>query len=113
MGHPCGYFLGICFSKICSFNREFKTNSFCGGKSIIRSSSVAAIYQNEPLSPVSFLTHGVYGTGVNSISCLSCHVHRRSSVVLLFCHGSMNHFGSNGAINRALMESTCSLMTFK
>ena len=29
---------------------------------------------------------------------------RPSSVVLLFCHGSKSHFGSNGAINRALME---------
>ena len=28
MGHPCGYFLGTSVSKICSFNREFKTKSF-------------------------------------------------------------------------------------
>ena len=54
MGHPCSYFLGISFSKICGFNREFETKSFCGGKSIIRRSSVTAIYQNKPLSPVSF-----------------------------------------------------------
>ena len=30
MGHPCGYFLGTSFSKICNFNREFKTKSFRG-----------------------------------------------------------------------------------
>ena len=54
MGHPCGYFLGTSFSKICNFNREFKTKSFRGRISIICRSSVAAIYQNKPLSPVSF-----------------------------------------------------------
>ena len=54
MGNPCGYFLRTSFSKICSFNRKFKTKCFCGGKSIIRRSFVAAIYQNKPLSPVSF-----------------------------------------------------------
>ena len=42
------------FSKICNFNREFKTKSFRGRISIICRSSVAAIYQNKPLSPVSF-----------------------------------------------------------
>ena len=31
----------------------------------------------------------------------------------LFCLGSKSHFGSNVAINRALMESTYRLMTFK
>ena len=54
MGHPCGYFLGTSFSKICNFNREFKTKSFRGRISITCRSSVAAIYQNKPLSPVSF-----------------------------------------------------------
>ena len=54
MGHPGGYFLGTSFSKICNFNREFKTKSFRGQISIICRSSVAAIYQNKPLSPVSF-----------------------------------------------------------
>ena len=54
MGHSCGYFLGTSFSKICNFNREFKTKSFRGRISIICRSSVAAIYQNKPLSPVSF-----------------------------------------------------------
>ena len=54
MGHPCDYFSGTSFSKICVFNHEFKTKSFCGEKSIIRRSFVAAIYQNKPLSPVSF-----------------------------------------------------------
>ena len=53
MGHPCGYFLGTSFSKMCNFNHEFKTKSFCGRKSTIRRSSLAAIYQNKPLSPVS------------------------------------------------------------
>ena len=56
MGHPCGYFLGTSFSKICNFNREFKTKSFRGRISIICRSSVAAIYQNKPLSPVSFFS---------------------------------------------------------
>ena len=28
MGHPGGYFLGTSFSKICNFNREFKTKVF-------------------------------------------------------------------------------------
>ena len=41
------------------------------------------------------------------------HVRRPSSVVLLFCHSSKSHFGSNGAINRSLMESSYRLMTFK
>ena len=54
MGHPCGYFFGTSFSKICNFNREFKAKSFRGRVSIICRSSVAAIYQNKPLSPVSF-----------------------------------------------------------
>ena len=54
MGRPCGYFLGTSFSKICNFNREFKAKSFRGRISIIYRSSVAAIYQNKPLSPVSF-----------------------------------------------------------
>ena len=35
-------------------------------------------------------------------------------LVLLFCHdGSESHLGSNGAINRSVMESTYRLMTFK
>ena len=38
MGHPCDYFLGTSFSKICVFNREFKTKSFCGEKSIVEAS---------------------------------------------------------------------------
>ena len=47
-------FLGTSFYKDSYFNQEFKTASFCGRKSIICRSSVAAIYQNKPLSPVSF-----------------------------------------------------------
>ena len=54
MEHPCCYFLGTSFSKIFNFNREFKTKSFRKRISIICRSSVAAIYQNKPLSPVSF-----------------------------------------------------------
>ena len=46
------FFLG--FSEICNFSREFKTKSFRGRISIICRSSVAAIYQNKPLSLVSF-----------------------------------------------------------
>ena len=54
MGHSCGYILGTSFSEICNFSLEFKTKSFRGRISIICRSSVAAIYQNKPLSPVSF-----------------------------------------------------------
>ena len=36
-----------------------------------------------------------------------------SGVALLFCHGSKRHFGSNGATNRALMESRYRLRTLK
>ena len=56
MGHPCGYFLGASFSKICSFTTvNLNVKVFCEGKSSISRSFVAAIYQNKPLSPVSFL----------------------------------------------------------
>ena len=58
MAHLCGYFLGASFSKICSFTTmNLNVNVFCGGKSSkasISRSFVAAIYQNKPLSPVSF-----------------------------------------------------------
>ena len=55
---------------------------------------------------LSFLTHRVCGMGANPVSC-------PSSVVLLLCHGSKSHFVSCGAINRASMESTYRVMTFK
>ena len=71
MGRPCGYFLGTSFSKICNFNREFKTESFRGRMSIICRSSVAAIYQNKPLSPVSLFNcrNGLLCTFENSTKC--------------------------------------------
>ena len=43
---------------------------------------------------------------MSHVSCLMSHVSCPSSVDLLFCHGSKSHFGRNGAINKASMEST-------
>ena len=66
-----------------------------------------------PSVPKTVFDSWVYGVGANPVSCLSSHVRRPSSAALLFCHGSKSHFGSNGAINSALMESTCRLMKVK
>ena len=100
MGHPCGYFLGTSFSKICNFNREFKTKSFRGRISIICRSSVAAIYQNKPLSPVSFFNcrNGLLCVGfrcievsVDGSSTLSSIFHLFLSNLLSFFHNSFIH----------------------
>ena len=80
MGSPCSYLFGTCFSKICNFYHEAKSKSSCERKFIIHRSSVEAIYQSQPLSPIPILFY--------------C----RNGLLYFHCPFSDGPFSSNGMI---------------